>query len=49
MNPEANKVGLQHSSQCSDGLDYSESQGSCAEVELPPPVGVCRERECVGV
>ena len=26
-------------------LDYSESQGSCAEVELPPPVGVCRERE----
>ena len=45
MNPEANKVGLQHSSQCSDGLDYSESQGSCAEVELPPPVGVCRERE----
>ena len=21
-------------------------QDSCAEVELPPPVGVCREREC---
>ena len=37
-------MGLQHGSQCSDGLDYSESQGSCAEVELPPPVGVCRER-----
>ena len=38
-------MGFQHGSQCSDGLDYSESQGSCAEVELPPPVGVCRERE----
>ena len=45
-NPEATKVGLQHGSQCSDRLDYSESHGSCAEVELPPPVGVCREREC---
>ena len=43
-NLETTKVGLQHGSQCSDGLDYSESQGSCAEVELPPPVGVCRER-----
>ena len=39
-------MGLHHSSQCSDGLDYSESQGSCAEVELPPPVGICRG--CVG-
>ena len=41
-------MGLQHGSQCSNGLDYSESQGSCAEVELPPPAGVCRERESVG-
>ena len=46
-NLEATKVGLQHGSQCSDGLDSSESQGtgSCAEVELPPPVGVCH---CMG-
>ena len=42
----AHIICLQHSSQCSDELDYSESQGSCAEVELPPPAGVCRE--CVG-
>jgi len=31
--------------QCSDGLDYSESQASCAEVGLPLPAGVCWERE----
>ena len=50
-NLEATKVSLQHGSQRSDGLDYTVRArvASCAEVELPPPVGVCMQRERVWV